>query len=101
MSPPLTGASSIDAPSEAAFSAKPAGHAGGDAAHVDDDGARLQRAEDAVGPIEHPLDVRGVRDHGDHPGGLLRDVGGGGAAAGAGGDELVDRPWLRLWTTTG
>ena len=50
MSPPLTGASSIEPPSATRAVREPLRHRRHDAAAVDDDGAALHRAEDAVGP---------------------------------------------------
>ncbi len=58
MSPPLTGASSIVAPSDFGALGEAACGTRRDAAHVDDDGAWLKRAEDTVRAVEHQLHVR-------------------------------------------
>ena len=50
MSPPLTGASSIVAPRAFARSARRRAGPGRDAAHVDDDGARLHALKTPLGP---------------------------------------------------
>ncbi len=91
ISPPLTGASSIDA---SAF-----GHARGDslgghrrnAAHVDDDSAGLQSGQDAGVAGQHEIDVRRVGQHRDDDGRLPRNVGGRRRRDGARTDKLVDR----------
>ena len=65
MSPPLTGASSIVAPTCLRAFGKTTRRTWSDAAHVDDDGARLHGAEDTVGALENQLHVRRIGDHRD------------------------------------
>ena len=58
MSPPLTGASSMVAPSVLRARGEPSGDAGRDAAHVDDDRSGCSALNTPSGPFEHALDVR-------------------------------------------
>jgi AsmA-like C-terminal region len=70
---------------------EPPRHGGRDAAAVDQDRARLDRREDAVGPLEHLLHVWRIGQHRDDPHGCRGYGGRGARARRAGGDELVNR----------
>ena len=92
ISPPLTGASSIEAPSSGARTASRRAVRRSDAAAVDQDRVALNGAEDTVSPFEHLLDVRAesgtmVTIRVD----ASRDVGGRGGPFGSGLHQRIDR----------
>ena len=73
------------------FAGQPARGGRRNRGRVDDDGAWLQRAEDAVFAFEHRGHVGAIRQHRDDDARVQRDAGRRIGGAGAGRDQLVDR----------
>ena len=91
ISPPLTGASSIRAPSAAARRSSRRATAGAMLLVSIRMVSRLDRAEHAVRAFEDPLDVGRVRQHRDDACGAPRDLSRRRRPRRPGGDELVHR----------